>query len=102
MYASPIASERLLAGEPVGGAKEERLGVGEAALDGGDDQLALGAEQAEQIRLRDAGHARDHVGRGALVPALRKDGHRGFEDLLAAFGGGEAFGGGGWGHASVW
>ena len=38
----------------------------------GDEQLALGLEQPEQVRLRDAGLARDRVGRGAAVAAERE------------------------------
>src|ERR1019366_3883423 len=60
---------------------------------GRDDELALRAEEPEEIRLGDAGHPSDHVGRRSLVPALREHSHRSFENLLAALGGGETFGG---------
>jgi hypothetical protein len=56
----------------------------------GEEQLLLGAEQPEQVRLRDARLARDRVGRGAAVAALGELTGRDDEDLLAALPGGLA------------
>src|SRR5262249_17979980 len=44
----------------------------------------LGAEEAEEVRLRDAGRRGDLLGRGAMQPAARKQGHRRLEHRLAA------------------
>ena len=56
----------------------------EAAPDGRDEELALGAEEAEEVGLRDAGPAGDRVGRRAVQAGLGELGARGVEDLLAA------------------
>ncbi len=42
----------------------------EAALDRGDEQLALGAKQAEHVRLRDADAPRDLVDGRAMEAAV--------------------------------
>ena len=51
------------------------------AVVAGEEQLALGAEQAEQVRLRDARLARDLVGRGAVVAVQREVPDRDLDDL---------------------
>src|SRR5439155_21368632 len=51
--------ERLLAGLAGGGLAEELEGPAQAAADAFEIQLLLGAEQAENVGLRDAGLARD-------------------------------------------
>ena len=83
LYARADGQERLLAGQPFRGRAERLVRVGEAALGRGDVELLLGAEEAEQVRLRDAGLAGDDVGRGALEAALGEHGDRRLEDLLA-------------------
>ena len=56
----------------------------------GEEELALGLEEPEQVRLRDPGLARDRVGRGALVAAERELLDRERDDLLAPLLGGLA------------
>ena len=60
----------------------------------GEEELALGLEEPEQVRLRDAGLARDRVGRGSLVAAERELLDRERDDLLAPLLGGLARAGG--------
>jgi hypothetical protein len=66
----------------------EQLLVGAVAA--GEEELALGAEAAEQGRLADAGLAGDRLGRGAVVAADGEMADRDGEDLLAALVGGLA------------
>ena len=61
----------------------------------GEEQLALGVEEPEQVRLRDPRLARDLVGRGAVVAAQREVLDRDLDDLAAALGGRSARSGGG-------
>jgi hypothetical protein len=80
----------LRVGRAFGGAPEdgEQLLVGAVAA--GEEELALGAEEAEQVRLADAGLAGDRLGRGAVVAADGEMADRDGEDLLAALLGGLA------------
>jgi hypothetical protein len=73
-----------------GGAAEdgEQLLVGAVAA--GEEELALGAEEAEQVRLADAGLAGDRLGRGAVVAADGEMADGDAEDLLATLLGGLA------------
>src|SRR5581483_8708904 len=72
-----------LPAEPLGRTLEALERLAEAAGDDGGEELLLRAEQAEDVRLRDAGPAGDLVGRGAAEACLRKHRRCGVEDLLA-------------------
>ena len=56
----------------------------EAVADDRQEELALGPEQLEQVRLRDPDGAGDRVGRRARVPAFREGVERGDDDRIAA------------------
>ena len=92
-YAWPIAFSRSLSGAAAAASAERpRRPARRQRSDAGEEQLLLGAEQPEQVRLRDAGLARDRLGRGAVVAALGEVPQRDREDLLAALLGGLADG----------
>jgi hypothetical protein len=76
----------------LGGAPEGRDHLLARAVGAGQEQLLLGAEEPEQVGLRDAGLAGDDLGRGPVEAALGEvlDRHR--EDLLTALVGGLAAG----------
>ena len=65
-------AQRLLAGLALGRLLEGLARLGEAALDRRDEELLLRAEEAEEVRLRDAGLAGDLVGRGAGEARARR------------------------------
>jgi hypothetical protein len=83
-------TSRGFPGEPAGRLTEHLQRLGEAPLDGGEVELLLRPEQAEEVRLRDPRASRDLVGRRAVEPALREQVLRGGDDLLAPFLGGES------------
>ena len=85
---SPMAAMASTPDRPCGGAAEGRLDAGVHEPHGGDEQLPLGAEQAEQIGLGDPGPHRDGVGRGPGVPALGELGHGRPQDRRPALVGG--------------
>ena len=60
----------------------------EAAIDAGEEQLALGPEEPEQVGLGDAGLARDVLGGRAVVAAVGELPEADLDDLLAALLGG--------------
>ena len=64
------------------------------ALDGREEELLLRVEQAEEVRLRDAGVAGDRVGRGAVQAVLGELAAGGIEHGGAAFVGGLSDGAG--------
>ena len=72
------------------GLMEDQPGALEPVPDGGQEQLALGPEQLEQVRLRDADRPGDRLGRGARVAAFRERVERGGDDRVAALVGGLA------------
>src|SRR2546425_3474228 len=63
-------TKRLLAPQTAAGGPEDLEGLRHAALDGGDVQRLLGAEEAEEVRLRNACRGRDLVGRRAVQPPV--------------------------------
>ena len=86
---------RLVVGRPaVGGFVEHESCPLEAVTDRGEEQLALGPEQLEQVRLRDADRPGDRFGRGAGIPALGELVEGRHDDRVAPFVGGLAGGGG--------
>ncbi len=73
-----------------GGVAEHLRDHLEAAIERGQEQLQLGAEEREHIGLGDADALRDALHRGAVQPAVRELVHGGRDQLLAALGGGYA------------
>ena len=71
-YASPMALQGLLAAKTAARGAEDLERVRHAALDGGDEERLLGAEEAKQVRLRDAGGGRDLLGRRAVQAVARE------------------------------
>src|SRR5438094_3491695 len=74
--------EGFLAALAGGGFLEELERLAQAAPDDLDVELLLRAEEAEEVRLRDAGPPRDRVGRRAVEPVLPKFLERRYQDLL--------------------
>jgi hypothetical protein len=74
---------RLLAGQLTRGRRELVSHPAEAPLDQRQEQRLLRGEQAEQVRLADAGPARDLLGRGSRVPVHGELRHRLAEHQLA-------------------
>src|SRR5438067_5458581 len=74
--------EGFLAALAGGGVLEELERLAQAAPDDLDVELLLRAEEAEEVRLRDAGPPRDRVGRRAVEPVLPELLERRSEDLL--------------------
>jgi hypothetical protein len=68
---------------------ELRLDAVAGVADGGEEELLLGAEDADHVRLGDAGQARDLIGGGAGVSAEAERGDGGGHELLVALLGGE-------------
>ena len=66
------------------GLLEDLEHVAEAAPDGLEEELLLRAEEAEDVRLRDAGPAGDVLGGRAVQPADRELDPGRLDDLLAA------------------
>ena len=79
--------ERLLAALALGRPLERLERLAEAAGDGRLEELLLRAEEAEHVRLRDAGASRDLLGRRAVQAALGELVEGGVEDVRPAFGG---------------
>jgi hypothetical protein len=63
-------------------AGEELVCLAEAAVADGDEERLLRPEEAEDVRLRDAGAAGDVLGRRSVEPALGELLERRLEDLL--------------------
>ena len=82
--------------ELVGGACEGLRDALEAALDRGEEQLALAAEQAEHVRLRDADLPGDPVDGGAVQAAVRELVDRRLDQRVPALGGRDALTGCDW------
>ena len=79
-----MACEGLLAGEVASGRLHRpHDAVGDQVV-GGDEQVLLGSEQAEQVGLGDAGPLGDGLGRGAGVAAAGELGHGRGEDGRSA------------------
>ena len=74
----------LLAALALGRALEQLERLAEAAADGGDEELLLRAEEAEEVRLRDAGPPGDVLGGRALEAALGELDQGGVEDVVLA------------------
>jgi hypothetical protein len=80
-----------MVGVPALGRPAERLKRALArALGAGQEEVLLGAEQPEQVRVRDPRRPRDRLGRRAEVPRAGELGHRDLDDLPAPFVGREA------------
>src|SRR4051812_21671958 len=75
--------ESFLAALAGRGFLEELERLAQAAPDDLDVELLLRAEEAEEVRLRDAGPPRDRVGRRSMEPVLSELLERPREDLLA-------------------
>src|SRR5919109_1433615 len=76
--------QRFLAFQTCGGRLEHLQRLGQATLYCGDEELLLRPEEAEEVRLRDAGASRDLVGRRSVQSALREEVLCGPEDRLPA------------------
>ena len=75
--------ERLLAAETLCRLLHRLEGSPEAPAHDGEMELALGAEEPEQIRLRDPGPPRDRLRGGAVEAGARELLERGGEHVLA-------------------
>ncbi len=73
-----------------GGPSEHLLHPLEAPLDGGQEQLALAAEQAEHVGLSDADLPRDPVHRRSVQPAVGELVDGGIDQRIPALGGRDA------------
>ena len=79
------AACRVVVRPAPGGLVEDEAGPSEPMADDGQEELALRAEQLEQVWLRDTDRAGDRVGRRPRVPALGELMERGDDDRVAAF-----------------
>ena len=73
-----------------GGVAEGLLDAAGGVLHRREEQLLLGAEKPDHVRLGDAGQPRHLIGRGARVAAGRESGHSGGHELPVALVGGES------------
>ena len=80
--------ERLLAALALGRPLERLERLAEAPRDRRLEQLLLRAEEAEDVRLRNACIPSDFLGRRGGEPALGELGHGRVEDLVTPLGGG--------------
>ena len=80
--------ERRLAGLADGGLAHRLERLGHAARGARQEELLLRAEEAEDVRLRDAGPLGDVLGGRAVEPARGELVAGGLEDLLAPLSGG--------------
>src|SRR4029077_11504768 len=76
--------QRLLAPPSLRGALEELERVAVAPADGSEVEVLLRSEEAEEVRLGDAGPAGDVLGGRALVAALGELDQRSVEDRVLA------------------
>ena len=78
-----VAGRTLLGSAGSGGVHEDEARALEAMANRRQEELALGAEQLEEVWLRDADPPRDRFGGGAGIPARREFDQGGADDLGA-------------------